>query len=521
MTQSDPQLDLPADLIGATANGVAELPAPDAAPSTQPLRKTAARGAAWTVVGFAARLVLRFGFNLLLTRLVAPKVFGVMAIINTLIISLHMFSDLGISQCVIHHERGDDPRFLNTAWSLQVIRGCGLWLLSVAMAWPAAWFYEEPALRWLIPVAGASAFFDGVQSTAIFTLNRRLHRGRLVLLEVVPYTVMMTAVVAAIAGVARRHPGGQDAPEVQHTQLLLLVCGTVSIFFVQAAASYWLLRGRTHRFGFESTAIRALFHFGGWVFLSTGCGFLATQADQLVIGKVESFDTLGIYRVASQLAALPAGFIFTLCAQLVFPLYSRMVRDGTDAGPGVAGVHRTLGVLAGWLVTGLIVAGPTFIECLYRGKYQEAGGFIQFLAGAAWFTMLQSTGEAVLLSRGQARLMALAQVLKLAALIPLMSYGYRSGGLIGLVIGYGAAEALRYVAIAWAVRSLGQRLTWTDAGLTALVATTAGTLVWLGPSLWSGLSPWVQLGIQILTVTAVWAAVFGVLYRRGRVGLLG
>src|SRR5436190_1848777 len=69
----------------------------------------AIRGAAWTVFGFAAKFVLRFGFNLLLTRLVAPRVFGVMALVFLLVQSLHMFSDLGLLQCVVHHRRGDDP----------------------------------------------------------------------------------------------------------------------------------------------------------------------------------------------------------------------------------------------------------------------------------------------------------------------------------------------------------------------------------------------------------------------------
>src|SRR5439155_25715806 len=144
-------------------------------------------------------------------------------------------------------------------------------------------------------------------------------------------------------------------------------------------------------------------HFGGWVFVSTACGFLAAQADRLVIGKVESLETLGVYHLASQLAALPAQFVAALCAQLVFPLYSRLFRDGDGEGGAVAGVHRTLGVLAGWLVTGLLVAGPTLVECLYPGRYQDAGRYVQLLAAAAWFTMLQSTGEAVLLARGQAR----------------------------------------------------------------------------------------------------------------------
>ena len=117
----------------------------------------------------------------------------------------------------------------------------------------------------------------------------------------------------------------------------------------------------------------------------------------------------------------------------------------------------------------------------------------ELLAMAVWFTMLQSTGEAVLLARGQARLMALGQVLKLAALVPLMTFGYDRAGLTGLVIGYATAEALRYVVIALAVRSLGHPLLWGDLGLTAVVAATAGGLLWLEPLVWGAAPPWVQV----------------------------
>ena len=178
-------------------------------------------------------------------------------------------------------------------------------------------------------------------------------------------------------------------------------------------------------------------------------------------------------------------------------------------------VHRLLGLVAGWLVTGLLVAGPTFIECLYRGKYQGADQYIRFLTGAAWFTMLQCTGEAVLLARGQARLMALGQVLKLAALVPLMSYGYRWNGLIGLVIGYGLAEVVRYVVIAVAVRSLGQRLAGADLGLTLLVAASSAGILWLGPPVWGGAAAWLRLAAEATAVSIVWAGVFVALRREG------
>lgn len=527
MIQSDPQLELPADLTAAAAPP-AEVNGAVSAPFTQAIRKAAARGAAWTVFGFATRLILRFGFNLLLTRLVAPKVFGVMALINLVVQSLHMFSDLGISQCVTHHLRGDESKFLNTAWTLQVFRGFGLWLLAAAFAGPAAWFYQEPALAWLIPIAGSTAALDGLYSTAVFTLNRRLVRGRLVLLELVPYIIVMSAAIGFIAGVAARHPQGEPDSDMQNAQIQILVWANVAIVGIQVAVSYWLLRGHRHRFMLERDAARELLHFGGWVFVSTACGFLASQADQLVIGKVGSLAVLGVYRLASQLAMMPSQFIAALCAQLIFPLYSKLFRSGSHGNASVAGVHRLLGLLAGWMVSGLIVAGPTLVRCLYPDRFQDAASYIQLLAAAAWFTMLQCTGEAVLLARGQAKLMAIGQVVKLIALVPLMYFGYEWGwqrygtehaALLGLVAGFGVAEALRYFMIAVAVRSLGQSLAFDDIWLTLLTAGTAALWLLSGPAIWGQSRNWVQLIAETLAVTAVWASVYSALHRRGLVGL--
>ena len=60
--------------------------------------------------------MLRFGSNLLLTRLLVPKMFGVMAVAMLVIIGLAMFSDLGLKPSVVHSRRGNEPVFLNTAW---------------------------------------------------------------------------------------------------------------------------------------------------------------------------------------------------------------------------------------------------------------------------------------------------------------------------------------------------------------------------------------------------------------------
>src|SRR5580658_4675768 len=91
--------------------------------STLTVRALAVRVAAWTAVGFGGAQVLRFAFNLILTRLLYPELFGLMALAFSVITGLNLFSDFGTAAIVVSHPRGADREFLNTVWSLQILRG--------------------------------------------------------------------------------------------------------------------------------------------------------------------------------------------------------------------------------------------------------------------------------------------------------------------------------------------------------------------------------------------------------------
>ena len=60
------------------------------------------------------------------------------------LMGLHLFADVGIRTSIIQHKHGDEPDFLNTAWTLQIIRGFMLFLASMVLAWPAAYLHRLP-----------------------------------------------------------------------------------------------------------------------------------------------------------------------------------------------------------------------------------------------------------------------------------------------------------------------------------------------------------------------------------------
>ena len=112
--------------------------------------------------------------NLVLTRLLYPEAFGVMALVMVVLVGLQMFSDVGIGPAISRSPRGDDPDFLNTAWTIEIIRGIALWLVCCAIAVPFARFYDAPEVVPYLIVAGFMTVVSGLTPMRVMTAERHL-----------------------------------------------------------------------------------------------------------------------------------------------------------------------------------------------------------------------------------------------------------------------------------------------------------------------------------------------------------
>ena len=137
---------------------------------------------------------LRFVGSIVLTRLFAPELFGLMTLLTTIIVGLSLFSHIGFEDSIIQNPRGDDEPFINTTWTIQVLRGIALWLVMVIVAWPIARFYD-PRLLWLLPVVGFASVISGFSSPSLLSLSRHLGVGRLSLLELICQFVLYVVAV--------------------------------------------------------------------------------------------------------------------------------------------------------------------------------------------------------------------------------------------------------------------------------------------------------------------------------------
>jgi O-antigen/teichoic acid export membrane protein len=440
--------------------------------------------------GYAASQVLRFIGNLALAHLLIPDAFGLSTLVSAFLTGLHMFSDIGIGPSIIQSPHGDEPGFLSTAWTIQVFRGFALFVCSIGLAYPVALFYQAPELKWLLPAAGLTAAISGFNSTAVFTLNRRLAMARLMILNLVG----QAASTLAMIGWALFSP-----------TVWALVGGGVVGALVYTVASHRLITERRDRFAFDREAAKALMHFGRWIFVSTALTFFVSQGDRLIFGKMIPLAALGVYSIGLVMASIPSQAIASLALSVVFPAFSERVRTGQPMGPTIARLRVPVMLLAGYVVAGILSAGPTLIGLVYPPTYGEAAWIVQFLAVAALFQVGTSLSGSALLALGQSRWMAACSGAMLAGMLTLIPLGYAWAAFPGAVVGLVISEGLRYAVAAAGVRRQGLRVVVADVKVAAWVAVTGGGSVLLG--YWmrtTSVSGWVILALQCVAVTALW-----------------
>jgi O-antigen/teichoic acid export membrane protein len=428
------------------------LESPKAASS---LRSLALRGSAWTIVGYGASQILRLAGNLILTRVLFPEAFGLSALIGVFMAGLAMFSDVGIGPSIIRSQRHNDDDFLNTAWTIQVVRGLVLWIASMILAWPLAYFYKEPQLVRLVPIAGLSALITGFGSTSLFTAARGLAVGRLIILELITQIVTL----AAMSIYALLSP----------TVWSLVVGGLVG-FLVRTILSHTSLPGTPNRFVWERRATREISVLARWILVNSAITFLAMQLDRLLLGKLISLRELGLYSLAAGLAQIPRDVVGRLSNSIVFPTLSRILQHSEAAAQKVRTMHRALLLVASLISGVLIAAGPLIIRILYDDRYRGAGTILSLLAVGTWIQVFTASYYSIILAAGKPSYNGAGMTTRLAIIALLAAPTFHWLGVPGIA----ALTSLSEIGVAgfcfYGAYRLGLSFPWLDLQAVALTS---------------------------------------------------
>lgn len=401
------------------------------------LKDRVVHAGSWTVLGHVASQVLRLASSLFMTRLLVPEMFGVIALAAVIQAVISLLSDIGLRQAVIHSPRGEDPAMLNSAWTMQVIRGWFIWGTCIAVAvalWlvaGAGWLpgdsvYAAADLPAIIVASGLSAAVMGFQSTKAITTNRNLDLKRVTFIELISQ-VSGLVVMAGLGWYTR--------------SIWSIVSGGIVASVATVALSHAWLPGMPNRFQWDRRSVEELLKYGRWVLLSSVLYVLASNGDRLLLGGWVSTQTLGVYSLALNLALMIEGAGARLFASVAMPALSEVARNAPERFRSLYYRMRLpfdLIFIGGAGV--LFATGQLIIDLLYDPRYAAAGPMLQALSFALVFARFGLTGSAYL-ALGEPRYLMWIHLVKLVSVFTMIPLGYWLHGLPGAILGFAFHQA--------------------------------------------------------------------------------
>jgi O-antigen/teichoic acid export membrane protein len=398
------------------------------------LKRRTILGAIWSMTGHGVGNLLRMAASLVITRLLFPEAMGIMTAVNAFLVGIQMLSDLGVLQAVVRSRRGDEPDFLNTAWTLNIVRGGILYVFALALTWPMSLFYHEPQLLGILPVSSLLVIIYAFRSPAFWTAERHLAIRKLVIMEFFVYLVQIATTIT-LAAIYR--------------SVWALVLGRLASALVHVVLTYIFLKSHRPRLRWDSAAWREILDFGKWIFLSSGLTFVAGYLDRMLLGHLVGMALLGIYGLARNLSILFESVVDRLSEDIIFPALSEVVRKSRERLRSIYYRARLMLDLMFLPASGvLVMVGGGLVRLMYDDRYHAAGWMFQLLIVRAAIGTILAPCQACLVSLGNSRVVFLRSLVRGISMATIVPLGWYLAGTRGLCIGVVVSE-VPALAVLW------------------------------------------------------------------------
>jgi len=326
------------------------------------LKDKTVKGVIWSAVDRFSAQGIQFVFSILIARLLVPEDYGVIAMLGIFMAVSQTFIDSGFGTALIRKIDRTETDF-STVFYFNIVVAAVFYLILFFSAPAIARFYETPLLESVTKVVALNLIINSLSGIHHAKLSIAIDfksRAKISIL-----TTLLTGAV----GLWMAYAGyGVWALVVQH--LCSSILRTVML---------WIIVKWKPKLIFSWKSFKELFSFGSKLLASGLLDTVYNNLYTLIIGKVFSPSTLGLYSKASVLAQFPSSNITSVLQAVTFPVLSSIQNEEERLADAYKRFLKLSAFVVFPLMIGLAAVADPFIRIALTDKWEGAIYLLQII----------------------------------------------------------------------------------------------------------------------------------------------
>lgn len=322
----------------------------------------------WSIAQVLGKQVISLIIFTVLSLILKPADFGLIAMALVWITFLDSFSETGFSSALIQRQNVD-ARHFSSIFALNISVGVLLAALGVGLSYPAALIFHNPMVQPLMAVLSLGFVVNAFSLTQVALAQKQLRFKNLFIRDA------LATVLGGVVGIGTALAGAGAWSLVWQT-LVTYIVGTITLWSI----AHWRPRFQE----MEWSAIKDLWSYSSRLFIFNFFKFFAQNTDKFFIGYVLGTVAIGVYTFAFRWTSLPITMFVGAIGIYLFPHYAAMQTDRANIKKSYLQVLRVTNALVLPLLIGIATLAPLALPLFWQDKWLAAIPVIQLLCLLAY-----------------------------------------------------------------------------------------------------------------------------------------
>lgn len=338
---------------------------------------------------------VNFVVTIILARLLAPELYGTIALVTVFTAILQIFVDSGMGNALIQKINADDVDFSSVFYFNMAV--CVILYLCMFFAAPhIAAFYGKPELTKVVRVLSLTLIISGVKNIQQAYVSKHM------LFRKFFFSTLGGTITAAVVGIGMAYAG---------YGVWALVAQDLTNKLIDTVVLWFTVKWRP-KFLFSLKRLRKLISYGWKLLVSSLIDSVYNNVRQLIIGRMYSSADLGLYNKGQQIPSTIVNNINTSIDSVLFPAISSQQEDRERVKSMTRRSIKTSSYIMWPLMMGLAFTAPTVVSLLLTDKWLGAVLYLRVFCITYAFYPIHTANLNAIKAVGRSDLFLVLEIIK-------------------------------------------------------------------------------------------------------------